>query len=392
LSVALVVDKVTTEAALRQLEPEWLALEDASGCALPFRTATWTQAWWTHLRRHSPALRDVLSVRTVRTRQGELLGVAPFMLTERPGVGFVRARCLNFIGADRNVTELRGPLFKPEAADECILAIRDHLMLYRHEWDWMVWSGLAKEGRATAELGADSVTFTRDVPYYTVALGTDWASFKSSRSRNIKESLRKCYNSLKRDGLTPTLDVAATREETATALSDFFRLHSARADRTDAPRHPNTFETDRLRAFLVDVTGRLADRKIARVFRLRVNDRVVAARVGFIQNKTLYLYYSGYEPDMGKYSIATTMVAEMMQYAYTQGVDTLNLSTGTDVSKMRWSPDEWVVREGVATSPRPLARLAHGAFRMVDNALAQIKKKQAARAAERTPPREDGSP
>src|SRR5262245_6348471 len=89
---ALAVDTLTTEDGVRALETEWNALEQTSGTTLPFRTAAWTLAWWTHLRRHSPGIRDTLALRTIRTQDGELVGVAPLMVTECPGVGFLRTR------------------------------------------------------------------------------------------------------------------------------------------------------------------------------------------------------------------------------------------------------------------------------------------------------------
>jgi CelD/BcsL family acetyltransferase involved in cellulose biosynthesis len=365
----LTVDKITTDAGLDGLRTEWVALEERSKNTLPFRTADWTISWWQHLRQDRPAVRDTLAIRTVRTAEGELVGVAPMMLTSRPGMGVVRSHCLHFIGADPNATELRGPLFSPRHQDDGYAALYADMTARDDQWDWSVLSGVPEESEAFAALKRSGLDFKRRVPYYTVALEGDWTSFKASRPRNVKESLRKCYNSLKRDNLTCRLDVAQTRSEIAVALRDFRRLHEVRAEQEGGTRHANVFGTDRMFAFLTDVTGRLADRGIARVFRLFIGDRVVAARVAFIQNGCLYLYYSGYDPDAGKYSIATTLLAEAIQYAFGLGLNTLNLSTGADVSKMRWRPTEWAQWEGTGVSSRPAGRVTHGAVRLVGHLL-----------------------
>jgi hypothetical protein len=67
----------------------------------------------------------------------------------------------------------------------------------------------------------------RTIPNFVLTLGEDWDSFKSGK-RNIKESLRRCYNSPKRDGLDMNFRVAAD-----TAIRQMFRcfipLHGARA-------------------------------------------------------------------------------------------------------------------------------------------------------------------
>jgi hypothetical protein len=41
----------------------------------------------------------------------------------------------------------------------------------------------------------------------------------------------------------------------------------------------------------------------------------MATRIGFVLGKTLYLYYSGYDVKMRKYSIMTTTVCETIKYA-----------------------------------------------------------------------------
>jgi CelD/BcsL family acetyltransferase involved in cellulose biosynthesis len=105
-----------------------------------------------------------------------------------------------------------------------------------------------------------------------------------------------------------------------------------------------------------------------RVFELKVADRVVASRLGFLLGDELYLYFSGFDPAMARYSVMTTTVAETIKWAIAQGVRFVNLSPGTDVSKTRWSPTTYVTCNGVLVSPtrrgpviwRLMNRLARG--------------------------------
>jgi len=55
---------------------------------------------------------------------------------------------------------------------------------------------------------------------------------------------------------------------------------------------------------------------------------------------TLYLYYSGFKPPWGRYSVATTIQAEAIKYAIACGLKSVDLSPGRVVSKTRWSPRE----------------------------------------------------
>ena len=134
-------------------------------------------------------------------------------------------------------------------------------------------------------------------------------------------------------------------------------------------RHPNTFATPEERAFLLDMCERLSERGQARVFRLRVDGQVVATRIAFVMGGTLYLYFSGYAREFGKYSVMTTLLAEVIQHAFREGIDTINLSSGNDVSKTRWAPREWLECDGVTVSARPLGRFACAAYQFLENTL-----------------------
>jgi CelD/BcsL family acetyltransferase involved in cellulose biosynthesis len=233
------------------------------------------------------------------------------------------------------------------------------------EWDWMVWNGIPADSAAAETLG-DGVTWNRYTPYYTLRLEGDWPTFRSRLRRNVKESLRKCYNSLKRDGLDWSFEVVSDPEEMLGALNEFFRLHAERATIPSSINHANVFAEPNARTFLVEVCERLAARGQAYVFRLRVGQRVVATRVGFLLGGTLYLYFSGYQREFGKYSVMTTVLAEVIQHAFRTGIGSINLSSGNDVSKTRWAPREWLECDGVTVSSRPLGRLAYTAYQLLE--------------------------
>ena len=148
-------------------------------------------------------------------------------------------------------------------------------------------------------------------------------------------------------------------------MEEFFRLHANRAARTDTVQHANVFASDEARAFLSDVCRRLAERGVAKLFRLRIDGQVVAVRVGFQLGARLYLYYSGWDSDFSRYSVMTTLLAEIVKYAIGRGTTSINLSTGNDVSKTRWRPQEMVYRSAVQVAPRALARAHYLGFRAV---------------------------
>ncbi|MBV9356431.1 MAG: GNAT family N-acetyltransferase [Chloroflexi bacterium] len=352
----LEVQIVDSSSDLSALAPQWRALERASGLALPFQTWEWSTSWWEHLREDRAAVRDLLRVCVVRRPSGEVVGIAPLMLTQRPGSGPLRARFLQFIGADPNLTEIRQMVCLPELREACCRAVMAALEASPREWDWIAW-----EGPEAADPGLFRGSSWRRSAY-VLALPDSWEDLKKQLRRNIKESLRKCYNSLKRDGLTFRLEVLTEPDAVASGLEDLFWLHSARADLTGTVVHSDVFDSLQAREFMTDVCRRLARRGVARLYRLLIDERLVAIRLGFEMGDTLYLYYSGWDPAYARYSVMTTLVAEAMQDAIRRGLHFVHLSTGTDVSKTRWGTDEvrYVYRERVA--PRLTAQALHRAY------------------------------
>jgi CelD/BcsL family acetyltransferase involved in cellulose biosynthesis len=257
------------------------------------------------------------------------------------------------MGADPNITEVRGMLARPDVELECYDSLLEHLMQRSSDWDWIVWGGIPQA--AAACLGRHGrPVWLPDIPCFLLELPSSWEEFKSTRSRNIKESLRKCNNSLKRAGLHAAFKVADRGPELERVLDELVRLHGMRAARTDTIRHANVFAKENAIRFLSEVCARYETSGGVRVFSLEVEGRTCAARLAFSVGDSLYLSYSGYDPQFGQYSVMTNLVAGAIRYAIDEGFRSVNLSTGSDVSKTRWSPRR--VESKVAMMPSRAGR------------------------------------
>ncbi|HEX3595483.1 MAG TPA: hypothetical protein VHU80_10285, partial [Polyangiaceae bacterium] len=203
----MIVTRIESCQAFLRLEGEWQELQKESG-TLPFTSFEWNAAWWRHLARHKLGVTDRLFVHTARSDSGELLGVAPLMLTYMPSRGPIRVRCLQFLGADPNITEVRGVLCRPEHELEVYRSLSAHLFEHSDQWDFLIWDGLRADSDVTRVLAQQAkLDITKEIPVFLLKLAPTWEEFKSTRSRNVKESLRKCANSLKRANLVPVFKV-----------------------------------------------------------------------------------------------------------------------------------------------------------------------------------------
>jgi CelD/BcsL family acetyltransferase involved in cellulose biosynthesis len=206
---------------------------------------------------------------------------------------------------------------------------------------------------------------TRQIPCYYLSLPDTWSAFKSGLSRNVKESLRKCYNSLKRDGHAFVFRAIDQPAHVDPALDRFFHLHTVRAQATGTIEHTDVFRTRKTRDFLRAYGQRMAERGRFVVFQLEIGGEVVATRVAMIFGDQLYLYYSGYNISWARYSVMTTLVAEAIQWAIDRRFKVVNLSTGSDVSKTRWSPHEVIFTEGLQRSSTPRGQLSFRVYHKV---------------------------
>jgi CelD/BcsL family acetyltransferase involved in cellulose biosynthesis len=368
-AAAVRVDTLVTEDALLSLEPEWRRLESRM-IQLPFVRFDWVISWWQHFRSRGRIVRDELFVCTFRTPAGELLGVAPLMVTERPAIGPLRFRQLQFFGADPNVTEVRCIAAAPADADALYSALLEHLWRLQSLWNAVNLTGLPSNNSAL-EARINGVFVSRfwspDIVNPILELKPSWQEFRSGLPRNIKESLRKCYNAPKRDGVSLEFRVLSETPDVEAALHRFFELHHARAEMSHSVSHADNFSSCRCREFLLDVARRFAKRGTLRIFQLRHNGSVVATRLGFVLGDSLYLYYSGFDSNYSHYSVATTVVVEAIKYAIANGFRTLNLSTGRDLSKTRWAPREIVYRSVEFSSETYISILKHRGYRAFFN-------------------------
>lgn len=355
---------MTTAEGLERLEPEWAVLHARVPDALPFVTHAWAAAWWAHLRREARFVRDSLRICIVRGRGGDAVAIAPLMLTTYGVLGAPLARIVQPIGADPNLTEVPGMLVSEEHEGMAVGALARHFEARAGEYDWLRWSGLRRGGDAVALLArSGGLVLDREISTYVLALPGTWEEFRRTRPRNVRESLRKCYNSLERDGHTWRFRALDSGADVEAALERFFDLHGRRAERVHSVPHLDYFAAPRARRFLSGLVGRLGRCGAARMFQIEVSGEVVAMRLGFRFGTNLYLYYSGYDPAWGRYSVMTTVVAEAIRHAIESGATTANLSSGADVSKTRWRPREVGYLEGVALGRGIRARLAHRSFR-----------------------------
>lgn len=355
----ITTDIVTTIDGIRALKPEYENLYRATGNTLPFSLQEWHLSWCANFLNRDPHVQEWPLFFVLRDSTRECVAIVPLIFTRR-SLGPLKLGTVSLIGADPGLTEIRSPLVKPGYERLCVRAVHESVATVP-DWDWIQWSGI---GEALAEAIARETRpqWCRISDDYVLDLPSSWEEFRAGLKRNVRESLRHCYNSLRRDGHVFEFVVAHEREEVRKALGRFLELHAMRAKMAWGTKHPDRFSHRSLQNFLYDVCDRLAARDAARVFQLRIASETVASRIGFVVGDSLYMYYSGYDPAWARYSVMTTTVSEALKYAIANRLRTVNLSLTREQSKLRWRPRLVQFRTAIVGRQSLSSRIKCGAY------------------------------
>jgi CelD/BcsL family acetyltransferase involved in cellulose biosynthesis len=358
---AITAEIVADVDGIRALTADYERLYQVTGNTLPFATQEWHLSWCEHLLSHSRRASQQPLFCVLRRSDARCVAIVPLILTRRRW-GPLQVAAVGLVGADPALTEIRNPLVEPGYERATVRAVHDRLGMLTG-WDWIQWSAVSAALAAALSLEATPHWY-QTLDDYLLDLPADWADFRATLTRNLRESLRHCYNSLRRAGHAFEFVVARDRVEVRWALYRFLELHTLRANMPWGPQHADRFAAHSLRAFLYDVCDRLAARDAVRVFQLRIAEEVVASRIGFVTGDSLYLYYSGFDPAWARYSVMTTTVAEALRYAIASGLKTANLSVTGDQAKERWHPRRVDFYSAVVHRDSIRSRLACGAYRV----------------------------
>ena len=353
------LETVTTVDGVAALGPCYERLHRVTGNTSPFALHEWHLAWCRHFLSCHPRIHDEPLFHVLRNSAGACVAIVPFVISRRR-VGPLKFASLNLLGADPAITELRAPIVDPDYEYLTANAVQHHLATVG-DWDWVHWTGISRAfGEALAAGG--NLHWQTALSDYVLDMAPTWEEFRRRLKRNIRESLRHCYNSLRRDDHRFELRVIEDPAEVSRGLDRFLELHIMRANFKSAAMHPNRFASQVCRNFLYEVCERLAERGAVRLFQLNVDSQVVAMRIGFVVGGSLYLYYSGFDPAWSRYSVMTTTTAEAIKYAIAQGIKTVNLSPTKDMSKTRWGPRQVDYQSAYQQNRRLRSRLARRAY------------------------------
>jgi CelD/BcsL family acetyltransferase involved in cellulose biosynthesis len=359
------ISPITTYQDLTRLRAEWVGLFEDSGVTNPFAHPDWLIPWARHFV--GP---DDLHVLVVRSG-GQLVGVAPFCVRSVPRFG-VRVKCLRMLGAGRysQLTEVPQVLSARGQSRRVLRAVVGDLCEQSHEWDWVElalgpgqgWferEWIPHQGRGSGCVAMHKATRA----FVVLPLAPTWDELRHSLKRNVKESIRRGANRLRRDAHTwrlvePDGSEAALERSIDTLVS----LHRARSRVQGTEPHADYFADSREEAFLYDAGRALHRSGHFTPLVLEVDGEEVAARLVLETGGSSFFSVSGADPAWWHYNVGTTLLALALERSIDRDGVLVNLSHGPDVSKLRWSEELEYAQSFLLVGERLRSRVAFAAF------------------------------
>jgi len=361
----------STFAALRTIVDEWNQLFISSETTNGFAHPEWLTAWAEQYVDDGD-----LCIVTVRAG-GELVGLAPFHRLRRPVLPprarlLPRARVLRLLGTGHGteITELPEILTRKADSGSILRALVRGLLDVVDDWDWVDVTLTPEQGWFDSEWIAPAGQRTRAFAVHKTTracvvapLASSWVAYRSGLGRNVRESIRRSENRLKRNGHNWRLVDAFTNDTAVEeALQHLTVLHNARAALRRGPHHSSHLDDADARRFLQDAVVRLAATGNATPALLEVDGQVVAARLLLHAGRSTFFSLGGFEPTWWDYGVATTLMAEALRARIASGDVIANLSMSPDRPKLRWSRELRLHQDFALVRKDRCSRLAFGAF------------------------------
>jgi CelD/BcsL family acetyltransferase involved in cellulose biosynthesis len=350
------VTSVTSLPEARAFAAEWAELAGAAGARNPFSHPDWLMPWAERFLSSGEQI-WLLAAR----RHGQLVGVAPFYRRSW-GPGLAHSMQLWGTGRHSDLIELPQLLLDQESPRTVARALVSRLCAEAAGWDWAT---VPLEDPLWLEpewlpRGGEVMVLPKTVrPCVVLPIDQSRPPVK----RNLRESLRRARNRLDRSYPGDwSVSRATARADLISALPDLARLHQDRSHLPGRKRHPNFVSQEADWSFLSAAVAGAAERGGASIYRLLAHGEALAALLALHTRHGTYFLLSGMSPEAWEFSPTTLLQGRAIDDAVALGHRWVNLSTGPDSAKLRWSEKLVLSAEFVLIPNRLYSRVAFGAY------------------------------
>lgn len=168
-------------------------------------------------------------------------------------------------------------------------------------------------------------------PY--IKLPNAFSLYLESISVSSKRMINRKINFCRRHGVSYRFITNTNKVALAEAFSELNRLHAMRMDEVGLKSKFLKLEAQKFHQALRDYSKR----DTILIIQAIKDEKVIGALYGFVSNKQYSYFASGMDPEYGKYSLGTAMMAKAIDYAINQGFAYFDFLRGTENYKFKWT-------------------------------------------------------
>jgi len=173
----------------------------------------------------------------------------------------------------------------------------------------------------------------RTCPYITLPL--NYNAYLQSLSKKFRSNVRY-YTKKILESLGGQITVVSDAEQIKEGLGDLFSLH---IKRWQAEGIPCTFTDPIFQNFIQDLCNQSAVKNRAKLYRIIVDKKPIAAVLMFYWEETAIFYQTGWDPDYKNYSPGVVLIGRTIQDAIDDGKKYYDFLRGAEGYKANWAKE-----------------------------------------------------
>lgn len=298
---------------------------------VPFRRWEWIDSWWRHYGR-SGAKPYVL---TVRNADGELVGVLPAYVSNKPLTG----RVLRFMGSGEICSDYLSILTVPGLEQTVAESIGRWLSKTgAREWDVIEFDGVAQNDPAMNALAdwlrshGHRVYQRSRINGWRLKLPGSWEEYLAKVSKGRRVRIRQIVKRQFETGRAVGR-IAQTVEEYERGWAIFCELHQRRRISLG---ETGCFVSERFAQFHAEASRRFFEQGRLRLHWVELEGIPVAVDYAFLGDETVFCYQSGLHPDFLEEQPGWLDWTDSIRRAIEQGFQGFDFMRGDEPYKSIW--------------------------------------------------------
>ena len=328
------VKKIDNVLGFERLADKWQSLQSHSDQRNVFLTYEWLRGWWEFAGDGKQ-----LYLLTVEDDDGEMVGLAPFMITQKRLFGVTSIRQVTFLGTGAASSDHLDILSRSGQEGKVAKAICAYLRQHHAEWDGLHLTDLPQESITLdilrREFANDYMWIEEEgatCPYLPIIIDS-WESYLENKSKRARRSIR--YN-LRRfeNKLNGRFVLCETEPQVKRSLQRLFELNTARWN--EKGKH-SAFAEEAFQSFHQKIGQLFLSKGWLDLAYLEIENQIAAVMYSYKYGNKIFFYNTAFDAKWSKYSLGSVLMVYCLQRAFAEGIEEYDFLRGTHSYKYEWT-------------------------------------------------------